>query len=436
MPRLLARFVDVRPGEGRALPLAALYFLLVLAANGVLRSLRDGLPDVSDMPWLYTGTFFTTLAAVPVFFWVVARFPRRRIVPVAYVAIAASLLLFAALRPPESDAAALRWYAAAFWAWFSTINLFFVALFWSFMADLFGPERGRRLFAAIAMGGTLGAFLGATFTAHFAARLGTEWLLVVAAALLLACCAPVAGLLAVTSGWPARTAGDDRGAPIGGALLDGARHVARRPYLQAVAAQVLCLTAMATLSYMFKAHVVRADSAGPLERVSGFARIDAVACGLEFALQLLLTGPLLARGGLGAGLRSLPAVFAAGCLLLWAVPTQGMLGLVEGVRRATQYAVYRPARELLFTVVPPLETYGAKGFIDTFVYRGGDVVTVWIADGLVVAGAGLTGLALAGLPIAVAWWSLAGWLARSHRGLAATAAAATPSPASPQGQLA
>ena len=439
MARPLARFVDVRSGEGRALLLAALYFLLVLAANGVLRSLRDGLPDVSDMPWNYTGTFLTTLAAVPAFLWVVARFPRRRIVPIAYVGIAASLLLFAALHPAADDGPALRIYAAAFWAWFSTINLLFVALFWSFMADLFGPERGKRLFAAIAMGGTLGAFLGAMFTANFAARLGAPVLLMIAAGLLLLCCAPVAALLSATAAWPARTAGDDRRAPIGGGLLDGAKHIARRPYLQAVAGQVLCLTAMATLSYMFKAHVVRADSVGPLERVSGFARIDAVACALEFVLQLVLTGPLLARGGLVWGLRSLPAVFGASCLLLVAVPTQGMLGLVEGVRRATQYAIYRPARELLFTVVPPVETYGAKGFIDTLVYRGGDVSTVWVAHALFAAGSGVTGLALAGLPIAAAWFALAGWLARAHRGLAdaaatAAATASPPSPNSPQGQ--
>src|SRR6185503_3692555 len=120
----------------------------------------------------------------------------------------------------------------------------------------------------------------------FASQLGTRLLLVVAACLLLLCCAPVRALLSATAGWPARAAGDDRRAPIGGGLLDGAKHIARRPYLQAVAAQILCLTAMATLAYMFKAHVVRAASAGPLERVAGFARIDAVACGLEFALQL------------------------------------------------------------------------------------------------------------------------------------------------------
>jgi AAA family ATP:ADP antiporter len=125
-------------------------------------------------------------------------------------------------------------------------------------------------------------------------------------------------------------------------------------------------------------------------------------------------------------------VFGASCLLLVAVPTLGMLGVVEGIRRATQYAIYRPARELLFTVVPPVETYGAKGFIDTLVYRGGDVSTVWVAHALFAAGSGITGLALAGLPIAAAWFALAGWLARTHRGLAE--AASTPSPNSPQGQ--
>lgn len=405
------RLVDLHPGEGRPVVLAALYFLLLLGANGVLRSVRDGLPDVRDMAWLFTGTFATTLATVPAYLWLVARFPRRRIVPLAYGAIAASLLGFAAAHRAGLDGRAL---AAAFWVWFSTINLLFVALFWSLMADVFGPARGRRLFALVAMGGTLGAFLGATLTAWLVEHLGAEGLLVLAAALLLACCGCVAGLLAATRDWPAREPGDDRGAAIGGRLLDGARHVAARPYLRGVAGQVLCLTVLATLSYMLKAHVVRAASEGPLERIAGFARIDAVASGLELLLQLLLTGPLLAHGGLAWGLRSLPAIYLPSCLLLAALPTAGLLGLVEGLRRAVQYAVYRPSRELLFTVVPPLETWAAKGFVDTFVYRGGDVLGVWAADGLLAAGAGVSGLALAGLPLAGAWYALSGWLARAH----------------------
>ncbi len=411
MPRPLARLIDLRPGEGRAVALAAGYFLLLLCANGVLRSLRDGLPDVGDMAWLFTGTFAITLVAVPPYLWVVARFPRRRIVPVAYLAIAASLLAFAAAHRAGAGG---RAFAAAFWAWFSTINLALVALFWSLMADLFGPERGRRLFALVAMGGTLGAFLGATLTQGLVVRLGVEGMLVAAAALLLGCCGCVAALLAATRGWPSRAPGDDRARPIGGALLDGARQVARQPYLRGVAGQVLCLTLVATFAWMLKAHVIRAASEGPIERIAGFARVDQYASGIELLLQLLLTGPLLARGGLVWGLRSLPAVALPACLALAAVPTLGMLGLVEGLRRAVQYAIYRPSRELLFTVVPPLETWGAKGCIDTFVYRGGDVLGVWASDGLLAAGAGVTGLALAGVPLAVAWYRLAGWLARAH----------------------
>lgn len=193
---------------------------------------------------------------------------------------------------------------------------------------------------------------------------------------------------------------------------------------------MLCLTVVATFAWMLKAHVIRAGSDGPLERIAAFARVDQVASGLELLLQLLLTGPLLARGGLVWGLRSLPAMALPACLLLAAVPTLGMLGLVEGLRRAVQYAIYRPSRELLFTVVPPLETWGAKGCIDTFVYRGGDVLGVWAADALLAAGAGVTGLALAGVPVALAWYGLAGWLPRAHavQSQSLTSATAAPVP--------
>ncbi len=432
MARPFPRLIDVRPGEGRALLLAAGLFLLLLFANGVLRSLRDGLPDVDDMPWLFTGTFVTTLVAVPAYLWLVARFARRRIVTVAYVVLAMSLLAFAGAHQAGADG---RLFAAAFWVWFSTINVLVVALFWSLAADVFGEARGRRLFAAVAMGGTLGALLGATFTARFSTRVGAEGLLLLAAGLLLASRFVVAALLRAAAGWPLRDPGDDRRLAIGGALLDGARHVARRPYLRGVAAQVLCLTTVATLSYMLKAHVVRADAGSALARVAAFARVDAVAGALELLLQLFLTGPVLARGGLVWGLRSLPAVALAICLLLAAVPTLAVLGVVEGLRRAVQYAVYRPSRELLFTVVPPLETYGAKGCIDTFVYRSGDVLAVWAAAGLVAAGAGATGLALAGVPVAGAWYALAGWLAREQRRQAAAPPPAVPPPhLLPEGQ--
>jgi AAA family ATP:ADP antiporter len=428
------RFFDVRTGEGRALLLAGAGFVLVMFVNGVLRSLRDGLPDVKDMPGLFTGTFLGTLVVMPIYLWVVQRFPRRRIVPIGFIGIAVSFAAFALACPHVADwrhptpeeAAALRPFAATFWLWFSTVNVLCVALFWSLAADLFGLQRGRRLFAAVSMGGTIGSLLGAQFTAHLAQRLEPAALLLISTVALLLSCALLAALQRATAGW-SEVAAANRARPIGGGLLDGARHILQRPYLRGVAAQVLCLTAIATFSYMIKVHVVRAEGSTALDRVAGFARIDSVGCAVELLLQILLTGPLLAAGGLAACLRALPVMALLSSILLWLFPSASMVGLLEGVRSATQYAVYRPARELLFTVVPPLEIYGAKGCIDTLVYRGGDVLTVQLSTPLFDL-AGTAGLALAGVPVALSWYVLAGWLARAHERQAAQL------PVSPEGQ--
>src|SRR5689334_13120031 len=183
------RFFDVQAGEGRALLLAGAGFVLVMFVNGVLRSLRDGLPDVRDMPELFTYTFLGTIVVMPIYLWVVQRFPRRRIVPIAFVGFALSFAGFALACPHVADwrhptaeeAAALRPFAIAFWLWFSTVNVLCVALFWSLAADLFGLQRGRRLFAAVAMGGTVGSLLGALFTAHLAQLLAPAVLLGISA---------------------------------------------------------------------------------------------------------------------------------------------------------------------------------------------------------------------------------------------------------------
>jgi AAA family ATP:ADP antiporter len=391
------------------------------------------------LPWLFTGTFVTMLAVNPLYGAVVARSSRRRIVPYVYRFFALNLLAFYALLRLDAPRVPV---GHVFFVWLSVYNVFVVAIFWSFMADLFSNEQGRRLFGFIAVGGTAGALAGPLLTKFLATGLGTANLLLLSAVLLEVCTQCVGWLLrhceartnVAPDGAADRGAGDVR---VGGSILGGIQLVFRDRYMLGVAAQILCLTTTATFLYLLQARIVSASVQGTEARAATFASIDLTVNTLEVALQLCVTAAMIRRAGLASTLRVLPVLTAAGSLLLAARPTVLVLTLFQGVRRAVQYALYRPAREILFTVVDRERKYASKGFIDTVVYRGGDWASAQLFAGLEFLGLKTAGLALAGLPVVAGWYALSGFLARRQEALAAGAGAPTrsappsPRPASP-----
>jgi len=429
-PRLRT-FVDVRTGEVGALLLSFAYFFFLLSSYGILRPIRDawGIEGGTDkLPWLFTGTFLTMLAVNPIYGAVVARSNRRRIVPYVYRFFALNLIAFYVLLRLDVDHVAVGY---AYFVWVSVFNLFVIAIFWSVMADLFSNEQGRRLFSFIAVGGTLGALTGPLVTKFLAEHLGKANLLLMSVALLELCTQCAGWLLRHCEARPEvmlGRSGATGAAPevrIGGGILNGVRLVFADRYMLGVAAQILCLTTSATFLYLLKARIVAGSVAGTDARTATFANIDLTVNSLEFGLQLLVTAPLLRRAGLATALRVLPVVTGIASVALAAQPTVLVLTLCDGVRRAVQYAVYRPARELLLSVVDRERKYASKGFIDTVVYRGGDLASAQLFAGLEFLGLKTAGLALAGLPIVGGWWMLSGFLARRQQQLALAQAAAT-----------
>ncbi|MGH8648509.1 MAG: hypothetical protein ACREUP_04265 [Burkholderiales bacterium] len=184
VPHWLARVVAVRPGEARALLWSFAYFFCLLAGYYVLRPLRDEMGiagGVRNLPWLFTATFFVMLAVVPVYGAVVAKLPRRRFIPLVYHFFVFNIAVFWLLL--ALDIATVH-VARVFFVWISVFNLFAVSVFWSFMADLYASEQGKRLFGFIAAGGSAGAQLGPAVTVGLAVPLGPVTLLIVAALLL------------------------------------------------------------------------------------------------------------------------------------------------------------------------------------------------------------------------------------------------------------
>lgn len=403
--RLIARAVDLRAGELPALCVAFVYFFCLLSAYYVLRPVRDEMGiagGVEHLQWLFTATFVAMLAAVPLYGWLVSTFARRRVIPVVYLFFIANLLLFAlAFRLPEIQVATAR----VFFVWTSVFNLFAVSVFWTFMADTFTQAQGKRLFGAIAAGGTAGAMAGPGLTAALAVALAPAGLVLISAALLL--CAVVCVLALSRLGFRRDAREIDR-TPIGGTVFAGVTKLARSRYLTGIGIYIVFYTWTSTFLYFQQAEIIAGafDDAG--ERTRVFALIDLSVNVLTLGLQLFVTGRLLARVGVRGGLLVLPAITAIGFAALASGPVLAVLAAFQSVRRASNYAIARPAREVLFTVVSREERYKSKSVLDTVVYRGGDALTGWLYAGLAGLGLTLSALAAVAVPLAVIWLAV-GW---------------------------
>jgi len=311
-----------------------------------------------------------------------------------------------------------------FYVWFSVFNLFATMLFWALMADRFTLEQSRRFFALIAVGGTLGAIAGPLLASVLAQPLGTPALLLVAAGFLMLALLAAAG---VARTQPVRTGigdghdasrGDDR-AIIGGSAWEGLRAVFRSRYLLGIAAYVVIMTIMATLLYFTRLQMVAVLGEDVDLRTTVFARIDLITQVATLVLQAMVAGHLMKRLGVHVALALLPVTVALGFIGLALVGSLAALIAFEATFRAIQRAITRPARETLYTVTSREDKYKSKAFIDTFVYRGGDVAGAQVEGLLGRLGMGLAALASVAVPLALAWAVLGLWLGRAQKGMAA-----------------
>jgi AAA family ATP:ADP antiporter len=414
LQRWIPRAVAVRPGEIRALVWSFAYFFFLLAGYYVLRPLRDEMGvagGVRNLQWLFTATFLTLLAAVPLYGAVVARLPRRRFIPVVYHFFAANIALFWLLLTLDIERMIV---ARVFFVWISVFNLFAVSVFWSFMADLFAAEQGKRLFGFIAAGGTAGALAGPALTVGLSVPLGPANLLIVAALLLEAAIFCARRLESAAGGAGGQSAPRDGARSLGGGWLDGIAMTLRSPYLAGIALWVMLLSIAGTFLYFQQANIVAAASDDPAVRTRLFATIDLAVGVLTVAVQFFATGRLIARFGVGAAAAFLPLVFAAGFAALAATPALAVVIAFQALQRTANFAISNPAREILFTVLAREEKYKAKNVIDLVVFRGSDALGGWLFAALRALGMELRSISLAAIPLAAAWLVLALALGRAQ----------------------
>lgn len=389
----------LRPDERAFVLRAATAQALVMGATTMLRPLRDALAaggGAGRLPWLFTASFVGVLIAAPLCAKAAARLGRARLLRVIYGACTLILVgLWVGLQGPSRPI-----FAEVFFVWISIFNLVAVSLLWSLIVDRLGTGAASRLFGLVALGASVGALLGPGVAAAIAATVGAEPLLLIAAGLL-ALLGPVIAPLA--GGGPA---GSD--AALGGSAWEGVGQLLRSRRLLLIAAYVALMSGTATVIYFEQEAIVARRFADDDARTAALAGIELAVNALALALQGLCTGPWLTRLGLRSALMLLPICTGIGLAALGAAPVWWVLVIVQVSRRTADYALARPAREVLFTGVERSARYKAKGLIDTVVYRGGDVLVGWGFLGLSGLGFGLGAIAAVTAPL-TAIWAHVGW---------------------------
>ena len=420
MKKLFAKIVDVKPNEIRALWLGFAFHFIILTAYYIVKPIRDTIAAsnrLETLPWMFTATLIVMLIANTIFAAIVARMERRKFIPFAYAFFILVLLLFFVLMRIGSPAQQV-WTGRAFYVWVSVFNLFNTAIFWAFMTDLFTVEQGKRLYAFIAVGGTLGAIVGAYITKNLIRGMGPANLVAISATLFAIVCLLVRffprSYAGQTETMPAREE------PIGGTAWSGITHIARSPYLFGLAAVIMLYTITSTWAYFQQSDLAREALKTSADRTVFLSNLEIWVNTITVLIQIFLTGRLLKWFGVAFTLTALPFLSMLGFTAMAVAPSLAMLAFFQVTRRAGAYALMRPSREILFTVLKREDKYKVKGVTDTLGYRVGDQLGAWSYAGL-----GSNGLHLSlnviswiAVPVTAGWCVLSIWLARKQRALA------------------
>lgn len=382
--RRIARLFNVEPHEAPAVVAGLAMFFLLFTSYFMLRPVRETMGiagGVKNLQWLFTGTFVATLIVLPVFGWLASKLPRRTLLPWLYAGCAVLLAGFAVSFRLDPDN---LWVARGFYIWLSVFNLVAISLAWSVLADVLRAPQAKRTFALIASGASIGGLTGPVAGAVLVGPLGHAGLLMISAMLLLASAAAAAALHRWRDAHPIQDGDGDtsRSEPLGGNPFEGATETLRSPYLVGITIFVLLLASINTFLYFEQARLVAEYFPDRAAQTRVFGMIDAVVQALSLIIQAFFTGQVAKRLGVGVLLVSVPAAMVLGFLALAMAPVFAVFVVVMVMRRVGEYALVRPGREMLYTVVPPAQKYKAKNFIDTVVYRGGDAVSGWVKRGI------------------------------------------------------
>lgn len=403
--KALSRLVSVEPHEIKALLVSCAYFFLILCAYYIIRPIRTEMVianGVSNFQWLALMTVLVLIIVTPLFGWVTTRFRTRQFLSYCTLFFASHLIVFfflfdVAERSPNTT--------RAFFVWVNVFNMFIVSLFWSFMNDIYSRAQSKRLFAFIAAGGTAGAICGPIITTSLVKTIGLAHLLIISASLL--------GLSVLFINWLTSwtnqglsTDGhsqEQRKQALKGGVLDAFKLIIRSPYLLGICLFISLYAISITFVEIQQAEIVERTLKDPTTRTQLFSSIDFAVNTLALLIQLFLTSHIIKRLGYRFALMLVPVGITIGFGLMAVTPILAVMIGVEVFRRAGDYSIMKPAREMLFGVVSREEKYKAKNFIDTAILRGGNASSALAYGGLRAIGVAGAGMAGASLALGLAW---------------------------------
>lgn len=406
--KLLRIVSNIEGHEIKAVVGSFLFVIVLMSAYYILRPVRDAMASDwtdAEVSWLWTLNFFISTAVVAVYGVLVSRFQLRLLVPSIYAIFALTFLSFFALVSTMADRTLVD---KSFYVWVSVFSLFHISVFWSFMSDLFSKEQAGRLFGIIAAGASVGGLVGPSIPSFFSASLGTDNLMLLASAMLLV---PIPIIFYLQS-LKSSDLHNESLAPqtpqikIGGNPFAGFKLFFSNPYLLAIGLFILLYTGISSFVYFELKNLL--SDLSRAERTAVWAQMDLAVNVLSIAVGLFATGRIVGKFGMPVTIALIPVLICAGLIIVAVSPFLGAVVALQVIRRAGNYAVTRPAREVLFTRVDREARFKAKPVIDIVAYRGGDMLMAWFFTGLTQGlGLGLAAVAAVGAGIA-ALWSIVG----------------------------
>ena len=420
-PTLIDRVFGIHRGEVVAAAWSFALFFCVLSSYYILRPVRESMgvksgPDT--LQWLFMASFVTMCAITPAFGWIVARFPRRTFLPWVYLFFIFNILAFwAAFSFALANDWDYVWLARAFFVWVSVFNLFVVSVFWSYMADIFTREQCRRLFGPISAAGSVGAGVGSVVTSLLVVHIGFQNVLPIAAALLLIavyCIVRLRGWVESFADVAHRDAATSR-KPLGGNPFSGVTHVLSSKFFGNISIASIIASLLGTALYIFTAKLVQSAIPGQNENTQYYAIVNLAVVLLAGFGQLFVLRHLVHRFNIGIPLVLMPIVSIVGFVLLAFEPTLAAVSILTVVRRGLGFAFSKPTTDMLYSVVTAEEKYKAKNFIDTTVYRFGDIVGSSTIHGLIKLGLSIPPISFIMVPFGAIWVGISLWLGRDYR---------------------
>jgi len=381
--------------EVPALPISAIYFFCLLCGYYLLRPVRDAFgasPEVEAVfpQWLitwslahgiaiseltlqilFTGTFISMLILQPVYGALVSRYPRRVFLPFIYGVFILCLIGFYAVFDQE-----IAGRGAVFFIWVAVFNLFAVSVFWSFMSDIYTEQAARFFYSYIGVGGTLGAIAGPMLTKVLSKHLQVSQLLLVSIFFLSICLVCILLLRRYAKRAEQLRQQNNDDVAIGGSFWAGFLIVMRSPLLRYMAVLMFFGVGVGTLLYNEQA-IIAKQIVSDEARTAYYANIDFWINFVTLFIQLLIAPFVLFRFGVKPLLLLPAAAITLGYCALAAAPLPMLVAIVQIMTRAGEFSLSKPARETIYTKVDRETRYKAKAFIDTAVYRGGDLTFVW-----------------------------------------------------------